>query len=275
MSAGCRNCSSFWKVLRVRKTQLNRIKLNEDKVRFENSNESANSNELLKRVQSNSQINVWLLVDDIDATYIDSEQNRLFISTFFTACRILTQNIKGVNIRASVRTDVWSLLASTDESLDKCEQYMYDLKWSTKDTQKILLNKIKAFINSYNDLEENFVYSDYNECYKNIFQQKIGWETRSVHPLRVIHILSAGRPRWASQLCKLAAKDAYTKGQELISNGNINFAMNEYGRKRLQDLNKEHSHQCNKIAEIIESFRNGPSEYRYNELIAHIKNRIL
>lgn len=254
---------------------LDRVKIHEDKFKIEKTNVEINHSELLKRIQSSQDCNVWLLIDDIDATYIDSEHNRLFISTFFSACRLLTQNIKGLNIRASVRTDVWTLLAATDESLDKCEQYMYDLKWSTKQTGQILLNKIKVYLAYCSDPNETNQYDKPDDVYKNVFKSTFQWGNNRVNPLRVIHILSAGRPRWASQLCKIAAKDAYNKEHSMIGINNINFAMTDYGRKRLSDLQKEHAHQCSRISEIIESFRNGASEYRYDELINHINTKIL
>lgn len=254
---------------------LDRFKIHEDKIKIEKKGGKTNNSELLKRIQSSQNCNVWLLIDDIDATYIDSAHNRLFISTFFSACRLLSQNIKGLNIRASVRTDVWTLLASTDESLDKCEQYMYDLKWSTTQTGQILLNKIKVYYDYCNDINETNQYDKPDDVYKNVFKPSFQWGNHRVNPLRVIHILSAGRPRWASQLCKIAARDAYNKEHSLIGINNINYAMAEYGRKRLSDLQKEHVHQCNKVSEIIESFRKGASEYRYDELISHINTRIL
>lgn len=254
---------------------IDRFIVNEDKVKISKGN-ITNDCEVLKRIQSlNKSNNVWIFIDDIDATYIDNESNRLFVSTFFSACRLLTQNIKGINIRASVRTDVWSLIASTDESLDKCEQYMFDLKWSTKETGLIISNKIYTYFKLCKDPSEKNMYSDSSDYYKNIFKNKIRWGNHYVVPLKVIHILSAGRPRWASQLCKLAAKDAYQKSIALIGTGNINYAMTQYGIMRLSDLQKEHSHQCNKISEIIESFRNGKREYRYDELIEHINNKII
>lgn len=252
---------------------LERIFIHTDKIKIQGGSVENNA-ETLKRIQSsNSSDKVWLFVDDIDATFVDSKKNRLFISTFFSACRLLTNSIKGLNIRASVRTDVWALI-STDESLDKCEQYMLDLKWSTKETEKILLNKISTYIKMHqdsHDIKGNF---SYEKCYQEFFTKTFRWGTSSVHPFRVIHILSAGRPRWATQLCRFAAQDAYNKEKDLIEKGNINFAMVEYGRNRLSDLQKEHNHQCNKIAALTESFRNSKSEYRFHELTEHIEHKV-
>lgn len=139
---------------------------------------------LLKRYSDNKEHKVWLFIDDIDATFIDTTENRLLVSTFFSACRELTNNVKGINVRASIRTDVWSLICH-DEALDKCEQYMLDLSWNTTDTGKILCKKILSYYKenlpdspycSYT-VERNF-----DEIYNIIFNKTLGWGHDSVKP---------------------------------------------------------------------------------------------
>lgn len=257
---------------------LNRINVSTDLATVTLSKPSIQDNyALLKRYSENQNHKVWLFIDDIDATFIDTPENRLLVSTFFSACRELTNNVKGINIRASIRTDVWSLIC-IDEALDKCEQYMLDLSWSTNDTGKILCKKILSY---YKEKQPNSPYCVYQErenfddIYNIVFNKTLRWGTKSVKPYRPIHILSAGRPRWAAQLCKIAAKDAYSKSYSYINNGNINFAMNEYGKYRLADLYKEHNHQCDSLEDIIESFRNNRTEYRSNDLINHINEHVL
>lgn len=51
--------------------------------------------------------------------------------------------------------------------------------------------------------------------------------------------------------------------------------MNGYGKYRLQDLYKEHNHQCASLEDIIESFRNNKTEYRSSDLISHINTKVL
>ena len=231
----------------------------------------------LKRYNMNAENKVWLFIDDIDATFVDTTENRLLVSSFFSACREMTNSIRGINIRASIRTDVWTLICG-DEALDKCEQYMLDLSWSTKDTGKILCKKILSYYQEkYPDSEYALYHEDrdFDKIYSLVFGKKLQWERKSVPPYRSIHILSAGRPRWGAQLCKLAAKDAYKKMNERIMSGNINFAMTEYGKHRLADLYKEHGHQCEKLEDLIESFRNKKKEYRSFELVKHIEDCVL
>lgn len=256
---------------------LCRMKMSSDTLNITKTNVGIKDNYNFLKRQTEKNYKVWLFIDDIDATFIDTPENRLLVSTFFSACRELTNNVKGINIRASIRTDVWSLIC-TDEALDKCEQYMLDLSWSTTDTGKILCKKILSY---YKENRPDCYYCSYDEVknfddiYNIIFNKTLRWGNKNVKPYRPIHILSAGRPRWTAQLCKLAAKDAYSKNHACISNGNINFAMNEYGKYRLADLYKEHNHQCASLEDIIESFRSRKIEYRSMDLICHINENVL
>ena len=259
-----------------------RISINLEKIIDKKNNDSniINGYELLKRYVSDNNQQVWLFVDDIDATFVNSNQNKIVVGTFFTACRYLANSVNGLNIRASVRTDVWTMLRNFDEALDKCEQYMLDLSWSTKDTGEILYNKIYTFFKmkypQTNLGDKDFKNQEsQNKVYNLLFKGQLQWGHEKVAPYRAIHILSAGRPRWAVQLCKLAADDAYAKQKEKITTGNINFAMTEYGRYRMADLYKEHNHQCETLEQLIEMFRNGPRYYKTEELVAIVEQRII
>lgn len=219
-------------------------------------------------------------MDDIDATFINTKNNMIVVGTFFTACRYLANSVEGLNIRASVRTDVWTILRNFDEALDKCEQYMIDLVWSTKDTGEILYNKLYTyFTEKYPEMDlghKNFRDIDsQNKIFNMVFSGQLQWGKNKVAPYRSIHILGAGRPRWAAQLCKIAAEDAYEKQRELIATGNINYAMTEYGKFRMADLYKEHKHQCQSLEMVIEIFRNGKSSYTTVELVKLIKERLV
>ena len=90
-----------------------------------------------------------------------------------------------------------------------------------------------------------------------------------------MHILSAGRPRWAAQLCKLAGKHAVSENYSLISIQDISNVMQTYGNSRIIDLIKEHAHQCKKIKQILEAFAGGPKRYTTHELLFRITDKII
>ena len=234
---------------------------------------------ILARVLEKKDVTVWLFVDDVDATFINTEHERLKASTFFSACRNLVNTVSGLCIRAAVRTDVWSVLAQYDEALDKCEQYMLDLTWSTAETGQILTNKILSFFKRYYPDDPRYQLlnpmRDSDEIRQIVFKEPFYWGTRPLESFRPIHILSAGRPRWAAQLCKIAGRDAAEKHANLISIGHVRDVLRAYGVLRVNDLYKEHRHQCPLLQEIVESFSGGPRRFSTEELIDHIGSKII
>lgn len=231
---------------------------------------------LLKRLTNIEKSSVWLFIDDIDATFTNSDKERISISTFFSACRNLVNDVTGLHIRASVRTDVWQILSQFDESLDKCEQYMLDIKWSTNETGEILNNKILSYIRSKYPKESwGYINADQRTILSLVFKNPFPWSSHTVDCFRPIHILSAGRPRWAAMLCKLAGQAAVACGNNTISIRHISSQLKTYGKSRIDDLYKEHRHQCAQLADIIESFSGGPAKYTTKELLEHITEKII
>jgi hypothetical protein len=95
----------------------------------------ANEIETLKRVKDRK---VWIIVDDLDSTFQNTNQECLETSTFFSACRYLTQDFKDIFVRVSMRSEVWAMIRRYDESLDKMEQYVDEILWSLLDFRQLL-----------------------------------------------------------------------------------------------------------------------------------------
>ena len=114
---------------------------------FKNNNLTADKKkivdqiEMLKRLDD---ISVWILIDDLDATFQNTQQECLSLSTFFSACRYLMQDILGIKIRVSMRSDVWPIIRRYDESLDKMEQYAREIIWELDDFRKLLYMRVKS-----------------------------------------------------------------------------------------------------------------------------------
>ncbi|MGA9528187.1 MAG: hypothetical protein WBS24_08735 [Terriglobales bacterium] len=228
------------------------------------------SQALLRRFSENKDIKAWLYVDDVDATFLNTDAERLKVSTFFSACRNLANTVEGLNIRASVRTDVWSILKQYDEALDKCEQYMLDLKWSTEDSGRIIEKKIAAFyLRTYGKIPAARYTTNL------VFQEPFPWGRRRLAAFRPIHILSAGRPRWATQLCRIAGGHAYQLRRDRIGIGDINNSLKEYGQSRLSDLYKEHRHQCAEVEILVETFAGGPAQFTTDQLLERMRTNII
>lgn len=243
---------------------------------------SANEIELLKRAKDRD---VWLVIDDLDATYQNTEKESLELGTFFSACRYLTQGMTGVFFRVSMRTDVWALIRRYDESLDKVEQYVFDILWHQDGFLRLLYLRIKhqieksggkvPFVPPYvsaQDAEERLL--DLIFVPKMDWGTNVQWGIKQVDSYKVIYTLAYERPRWAIQLCKLAQSSALRHRRDVISKEDIDNIWGEYGAKRIADLVAEHKHQCPDIEELLNAFRGADRLMSRDELFGWINNRV-
>jgi len=257
----------------------------------------SNHVELLSRFQNKHQERTaWVLVDDIDATFRSEPADCLKASSFFSAVRLLARQVRGIRVRASVRSDVWSTIRRTDEALDKVEQYIFDLRWSRRETKQVLARRLRAYLTVLDQevrLKEAaherdrliavgvITPSDHvdpidrmsdGDIIRVLFDDQFPWG----QPHEYLHALSGGRPRWSTQLCRLAAAVGNRAGEHRsIKFGFIKLVLEPYGRLRIDDLTREHRHQCPQIDDVIQTFARQRVSYTTDELLAFIDATIL
>lgn len=233
--------------------------------------------EILKRAKDRR---VWILIDDLDATFQRTDSESISLGTFFTACRYLVQDLKDINFRITMRTDVWPVIRRYDEAQDKTDQYIREIQWTQADFRRLLFRRIKSEIErqsirvppppahvNEDEIEEHML--------KMIFVPRMVWGDKEKPTYKVIYTLAYERPRWAIQLCKLAQKRATNRGENLISKELIDDVWGEYGAKRISDLVAEHKHQCRDVEELLNAFRGSVRLFSQAELFTLIKNQII
>lgn len=209
---------------------------------------------ILRRVQEARDRNVWLLVDDVDAKFIDTEALQIRIGAFFSALRSLAFSVEGLRVRASVRTDVWTNLRSMEDQ-DKLRQYVTEIKWTDEQLKNIFAKRILSYLqrpgeHKYDNWNEQ---DDYQRIVTEVFSGdfRMGSEKKG-DPLMVALVLAGKRPRWMGQLCKQAGSAA---GTLLIQQRHFNAVMSSFGREKISDLIKEHHHQFSELQKVIDAFR--------------------
>lgn len=238
---------------------------------------AGDASQVLARYRAGQERNVWVFVDDIDATYIDSPAERLRLSTFLSAMRTLAHEVSGLIVRCAIRSDVWTLIQA-DEALDKVEQYAFDISWDEDEILAILAKRIHTYLRYHADRNESCVpandIAQQRMYMERVFESNYTWGRFKRPPYVVIDTLSHGRPRWAIQLCRAAGHTAAKGGHELISLQDITDNLKEYGEKRVADLKREHQHQCPQIGELVSAFMKQQAKYETDELLKTIRNRI-
>lgn len=236
-----------------------------------NSSVPENLDKLLQRFQNGRNCpNVWLLIDDIDAKFQNTPENQARVGSFFSAIRALSFDNENLNVRATVRSDVWSCLRHL-EDLDKLQQYIIEIFWTKKYMRDMLAQKILVYIqkNFPDSNEAKFkLKGDYNKILDVVFNSPIEWRGASDAKLfDAISAFSNRRPRWMGQLCRMASKKAGEKlSIKRVNLDHINFILADFGALRRDDLIKEHSHQFEELSNLIDSLRATKKEFTYTEL---------
>jgi len=237
--------------------------------------ESPDSKSLLGRYLKDKDVSIWLLVDDIDATFNNTPEERIHLSTFFSAIRDVASNFKGICIRTSVRSDVWTTIKKYDEALDKVEQYIFDINWSINQFASFFEERIKSYcirIGKSCLVKEK----KRSEVIGLVLEEVFPWGRGVAASYRVIHVYAGGRPRWAAQLCKMAGSEQQRVGSStVIKFGHIKQILEEYGRFRLDDVSREHKHQCDRISEIVNAFGRQRIKYSTEGLLRFIATTII
>jgi len=231
-----------------------------------------NLQSLLQNYQDTHQnSSVWVLIDDIDAKYKDTESYQARVGAFFSAIRSLSFDMNNLNIRASVRSDVWVNLRHL-EDLDKWEQYVVEIFWTKKQLRDMLANRILAYVqrkHPHSNESKLKISKDYNKIFGLVFNTPIRWrDDNNASIFDAVYSFSNKRPRWMGQLCRMAA--VQTKKNNLqnkkITLDYINQILDKYGQNRKNDLIKEHQHQFAELDKLIDSFRANNKTYTCSTL---------
>lgn len=230
-----------------------------------------NMQSLLENYQKkHEKSNAWILIDDIDAKYKDTEEYQSRVGSFFSAIRSLSFDIENLNIRATVRSDVWANLRHL-EDLDKWEQYIAEIVWTKRQLRDMLANRILSYILRKNPESKEArlqISRDYNKLFGLVFNTPIKWrDDERASIFDAIYSFSNKRPRWMGQLCRMSALQTKrnSPNNKKIDFEHINQILDKYGQNRKNDLIKEHQHQFDELDKLIDSFRaNGRTYTRSN-----------
>jgi hypothetical protein len=231
----------------------------------------ANPLQSVQRFQEQRDRTVWLLIDDIDAKYIDDEPNQQRVGAFFSAIRSLAFSVKDLRIRASVRTDVWRNLRRMEDQ-DKIRQYVFEIFWRDQALRSIFAKRILSYLQreGFSPAQNWDISNNYDDIVEQVFIGRMPWDNRQVEPFVPIKILAGNRPRWMGQLCKLAGSEA---GTSRISISHLTLAMKQFGQEKISDIQKEHIHQFEDLPKVLDIFRSGKREYNRYQLITLIDHR--
>lgn len=215
---------------------------------------------------------IIVYIDDLDRGWQSKHTDILRISALLNAVRDLCNDNRGLQFRISLRSDVYYLVRTSDESTDKIEGSVIWHSWTNHEILVLLIKRIETFFGreANVDILMRTEQGNLSHYLDSIFEKRFTdygkWRNAPIY--RILMSLIRKRPRDLVKLCTLAAKDAYDKGNSLIKTENLKSIFPEYSQGRIQDTVNEYKSELPEIERLLLNMK--PSTKEIKEHIGYI-----
>lgn len=198
---------------------------------------------------------IYVYLDDLDRGWQGNTKDIRKLSALLNAVRDIASESKGVSFRISLRSDVYYLVRTSDESTDKIEGSVIWYSWTNHEILALLVKRVEQFFNNPKTTEELIAMSQpslatsLNSVMEPVFNGHGNWS--KIPTYRMLMSLVRKRPRDLVKLCTLAARNARTTGDAIISTKNFNNIFEEYSQGRLQDTVNEYRSELPDVERLL------------------------
>ena len=225
------------------------------------ANESLNltepKNAVLKSFLKDNKISVY--IDDLDRGWQGRKHDIQRISALLNAVRDISTENRGILFRVSLRSDVYYLARTSDESTDKIEGSVIWYSWTNHEILVLLIKRIESYFGRSVD-ENELLTKQQSELMNYLlpvieerFTGKGHWENAPMY--RVLMSLIRKRPRDLVKLLTLAGRKACSTNSDKISTNNLESIFEEYSQGRLQDTINEYRSELSSIEKLLLGMR--------------------
>ena len=222
---------------------------------------------------------IYIYIDDLDRGWQGTSIDIKRISALLNCVRDLSNECKNLCFRIGLRSDVYYLVRTSDESTDKIEGSVIWLKWINHEIFCMLVKRIEAFFGrSIN--ENELIKKNQNELSKYLrkiftdrFQGSGHWANAPTY--RVMMSLIRKRPRDLVKLCTLAARHAREVGNSIITTNDFESIFEEYSQGRLQDTINEYNSELPNIEKLLLGMRPSKKEKEKNTVNKYTTDLLL
>lgn len=198
---------------------------------------------------------IIVYMDDLDRGWENSANDIKNLSAMLNAIRDLSRDIKGINFRVALRSDVYYAIRTSDETTDKIDGSVIWQSWTNHQILVMLIKRIETYFGRTID-EEKLLKSKQKDIahyldivFEKNFQGSGHWENAPMY--RVIMSLIRKRPRDLVKLCTLAARKADSNQHTKIMTSDLESVFNNYSNDRLTDTSTEYKSELPQIQELL------------------------
>lgn len=219
----------------------------------EGLNIDAVEQKLIDRFLKTGDITVY--IDDLDRGWEGRRKDVIRVSALLNAVRDLVNENRGLRFRVSLRSDVYYLVRTSDESTDKIEGSVIWHSWTNHEIFVLLIKRIETFFGRAVDEKKLLatpqpVLARFLDPVMESRYAGAGlWQDAPMY--RVLMSLIRRRPRDLVKLCTLAARNARDDGFSIIGTRNFREIFTEYSQGRIQDTINEFRSELPDIERLI------------------------
>lgn len=198
---------------------------------------------------------ISVYIDDLDRGWQGRKQDNVRISALLNAVRDLSSENRGLNFRVSLRSDVYYLVRTSDESTDKIEGSVIWHSWSNHEIFVLLVKRIESFFGRTVDdikllkMGQARLAHYLSTIMEDRFQGQGLWSNAPMY--RVLMSLIRKRPRDLVKLCTLAGRAARKEQATIIGTKHFQAVFEEYSQGRLQDTVNEFRSELPSIEKLL------------------------
>ena len=208
---------------------------------------------------------IIIYVDDLDRGWSARKDEINRISALLNAILDMYTDYPGLQFRVALRSDVYFLYRTSDESTDKTEGSVVWFSWTNHEILALLAKRVETFFGRATpDNLEKLSQKELSNFLLPVIEEKFHgagkWENAPIH--RVLMTLIRRRPRDLVKLCSLAARHAYDNDRNKIITEDFEAIFEEYSQGRSQDTFNEYRSELPQIQRLIEGMRPTTKEFR-------------
>ncbi|HWC61360.1 MAG TPA: hypothetical protein VHC44_16825 [Verrucomicrobiae bacterium] len=202
---------------------------------------------------------VFIYIDDLDRGWEGKIHDIRRISALLNAVRDLASDNDGLKFRISLRSDVFFLVRTSDESTDKIEGSVIWHSWTNHEILVLLVKRIETFKGRSFDEREGVHYGQQylSGFLDGIFESRFNgsglWDNAPMY--RVLMSVIRKRPRDLVKLCTAAARQAAADRSQVIATNHLKAVFDDYSQGRLQDTVNEYRTELPDIQRLLLSMR--------------------
>jgi hypothetical protein len=208
---------------------------------------------LAKNLFASQSINVYL--DDLDRGWQGRKEDITRISALLNAVRDISNENRNIRFKIALRSDVYFLVRTSDESTDKTEGAVVWYSWTNHEILALLAKRIETFFGRQAN-EATLIAKRQSQLARYLdpvmearFKGKGKWSDVPIH--QVLMSLIRKRPRDLVKLCTLAAKSAQKRKAIRIETEDFQAIFEEYSQGRVQDTINEYRSELPAIERLI------------------------